>query len=126
VLLPRKNAKLPKPRSAPAEDKSLPVWLGATEAFYKKLNRVADACGLTRIEALEQGLEALLQRQRNQDMPLRKVAGTKQVDSFRATMSEVSRKFWATLTPEQKSERARKNAIARWNKKKKTSPEATE
>jgi hypothetical protein len=126
VLLPRKNAKLPKPKSAPTEDRSLPVWLAATGTFYKKLNRVADACGLTRIEALEQGLDALLQRQRNQDIPLRKVAGTKQVDSFRATMSEVSRNFWATLTPEQKSERARKNAIARWKKKKETDPEATE
>ena len=27
---------------------TIPVWLHATESFYKKLNRIAKQCGLTR------------------------------------------------------------------------------
>jgi hypothetical protein len=46
-------------REAP-DNITIPVWLHATESFYKKLNRVAKHCGLARYEVLSRGLDALL------------------------------------------------------------------
>ena len=42
------------------DDTRRPVWLEATESFYKKLNRIAKECELSRYEALSRGLDALL------------------------------------------------------------------
>jgi chromosome segregation and condensation protein ScpB len=33
------------------DDPRRPVWLEATESFYKKLNRIANECKLSRYEA---------------------------------------------------------------------------
>ena len=99
------------------EDRSIPVWLEATTSFYKKLNRTADECGVSRYEALSQGLDALLREVRKKQSPLNKaIKATNQAEAFRKTMGQVSRKYWATLTPEEKHARAQKSARARWNK----------
>jgi hypothetical protein len=37
-----------------------PVWLGATDSFYKKPNRIARECQLSRYDPLSRGLDALL------------------------------------------------------------------
>ncbi|HEX4165811.1 MAG TPA: hypothetical protein VHZ55_10085, partial [Bryobacteraceae bacterium] len=42
------------------DDTRRPVWLEATDSFYKKLNRIAKECNLSRYEALSRGLDALL------------------------------------------------------------------
>lgn len=42
------------------DDARRPVWLEATESFYKKLNRIAKQCEMSRYEALSKGLDALL------------------------------------------------------------------
>lgn len=42
------------------DDPRRPVWLEATDSFYKKLNRIARECRLSRYEALSRGLDALL------------------------------------------------------------------
>ena len=47
-------------KSESADNLSIPVWLHATESFYKKLNRIAKQCGLNRYDALSRGLDALL------------------------------------------------------------------
>ncbi len=101
------------------EDLTIPVWLDATESFYRKLNRVADECGLSRYEALNRGLDALLQEVRTQRSPLSKVVTSpNESDAFRKAMGRVSRAYWATLSPDQKRSRAQKTAQARWDKKK--------
>jgi len=43
-----------------ADDTQRPVWLEATQSFYRKLNRIAKQCELSRYEALSKGLDALL------------------------------------------------------------------
>jgi hypothetical protein len=43
-----------------ADDGRRPVWLEATESFYKKLNRIAKECEVSRYDALSRGLDALL------------------------------------------------------------------
>ena len=100
------------------EDRTIPVWLQATKTFYKKLNRVATECGLSRYDTLTQGLDALLRETQKQQSPLNKAIRLEsQTDAFRKTMGQVSRKYWATQTPEQKRARAQKSAQARWGKR---------
>jgi hypothetical protein len=103
------------------DDRLMPVWLEATRTFYKKLNRISTECDLSRIEVLSQGMDALLRETRKAKSPLNKAIKTGvQVDAFRKTMAQVSRKYWATVTPEEKRARAQNSANARWSKQKKT------
>ncbi len=95
---------------------SIPVWLHATESFYKKLNRIARQCGLSRYEALRRGLDALLREHQIQTSPLNKaIRSPGQSEVFRRTMGQVSRKYWASVSAEEKRTRAQKSARARWN-----------
>jgi hypothetical protein len=96
---------------------SIPVWLHATESFYKKLNRIAKQCGLSRYEALRRGLDALLREHQIQTSPLNKaIRSPSQSEVFRRTMGQVSRKYWATISADEKRTRAQKSARARWNR----------
>ena len=100
------------------DDRSMPVWLQATNSFYLKLNRVATECGLSRYDTLTRGLDALLRETRKQQSPLnKKIKSEGQRESFRKTMGQVSRRYWATLTPEEKRARAQKSANARWSRR---------
>ena len=93
---------------------SIPVWLHATESFYKKLNRIAKLCGLSRYEALRRGLDALLREHQIQTSPLNKaIRSPGQSEVFRRTMGQVSRKYWATVSAEEKRLRVQKSARAR-------------
>lgn len=97
------------------DDTRRPVWLEATESFYKKLNRIANQCGLSRYEALSRGLDALQRERDLRNSPLnRNIKSPAQSEVFRRTMGQVSRNYWATVSTEEKRERARRSALARW------------
>ena len=99
------------------DDPRRPVWLEATESFYKKLNRVAKQCGLTRYDALSRGLDALLRETEIRNSALnRNIKSPSQSEVFRRTMGQVSRNYWATISPEEKRLRAQKSAYARWHR----------
>lgn len=94
---------------------TIPVWLHATQSFYKKLNRVAKQCGLARYEALSRGLDALLRETEIRNSALnRNIKSPSQSEVFRRTMGQVSRNYWATVSPEEKRRRAQNSARARW------------
>jgi hypothetical protein len=96
---------------------AIPVWLHATDSFYKKLNRIAKRCGMSRYEALRRGLDALLREHQIQTSPLNKaIRSPGQSEVFRRTMGQVSRKYWATVSAEEKRQRAQKSARARWSR----------
>jgi hypothetical protein len=95
---------------------AIPVWLYATDSFYKKLNRIAKQRGMSRYEALSRGLDALLREHQIQTSPLNKaIRSPGQSEVFRRTMGQVSRKYWATVSAEDKRVRAQKSARARWD-----------
>jgi hypothetical protein len=99
------------------DDTSRPVWLEDTESFYKKLNRIAKQCELSRYEALSKGLDALLRETQVRNSALnRNIKSPGQSEVFRRTMGQVSRNYWAMISPEEKRERARKSAQARWSR----------
>ena len=95
-----------------------PVWLEATESFYKKLNRIAHECELSRYQALSRGLDALLRETEVRRSALnRNIKSPGQSEVFRRTMGQVSRNYWAQISAEEKRERARKSAQARWRRR---------
>jgi hypothetical protein len=99
------------------DDARRPVWLEATESFYKKLNRIAKQCALSRYDALSTGLDALLREVEMRNSALnRNIRSPAQSEVFRRTMGQVSRNYWATVSLEERRERARKGAHARWNR----------
>lgn len=100
------------------EDSRRPVWLEATQSFYKKLNRVAKQCEVSRYEALTRGLDALVREAQIRNSALnRNIKSAAQSEVFRRTMGQVSRNYWATISLEERRERARKSAYARWNRR---------
>jgi hypothetical protein len=103
---------------ASTDNTIIPVWLHATGSFYKKLNRVAKQCGLARYEALSSGLDALLRETEIRNSALnRNIKSPSQSEVFRRTMGQVSRNYWATVSPEEKRLRGQRSAHARWNRK---------
>lgn len=58
-----------KGRSHASDDARRPVWLEATDSFYKKLNRVARLCELSRYQALSRGLDAFSERSKSENRP---------------------------------------------------------
>lgn len=99
------------------DDTRRPVWLEATDSFYKKLNRIAKECELSRYEALSKGLDALFRKIQIRTSALnRNIKSPSQSEVFRRIMGQVSRNYWASVSPEEKRERARRSAQARWNR----------
>lgn len=117
----KKSTKKVAPRQKTViDDRSIPVWLFPTKRFYEKLNRVATETGLSRLDALNKGLDALLRETQKKNSALNKSVKTGiQEEAFRKTMGQVSRDYWSTLTPEEKRARAQKSAEARWRERKK-------
>jgi hypothetical protein len=112
----RTSAAQPK-RDRGMDDPRRPVWLEATDSFSKKLNRIARECQLSRYDALSRGLDALLREAEVRNSALnRNVKSPGQSEVFRRTMGQVSRNYWATISPEEKRERGRKSAQARWKR----------
>ena len=100
------------------DDIRRPVWLEATESFYKKLNRIAKACDLSRYQALSKGLDALMREREIRNSALnQKIKSPSQSEVFRRTMGQVSRNYWATVSEEERRERGRRNAQARWSRR---------
>lgn len=100
------------------DDMRRPVWLEATESFYRKLNCVAKKCAMSRYDALSKGLDALLREAQIRNSALnRNIKSPAQSEVFRRTMGQVSRNYWATVSVEDRRERARKGAHARWTRR---------
>lgn len=108
----------PTRRKAQAsDDTQRPVWLEATASFYKKLNRIATQCEISRYAALSKGLDALLRETQIRSSALnRNIKSPAQSEVFRRTMGQVSRNYWATVSLEERRERAQRGAHARWNR----------
>ena len=112
------NSQRPRRQEQAADDTQRPVWLEATESFYKKLNRVAKQCDISRYEALSKGLDALVREAQIRNSALnRNIKTAAQSEVFRGTMGQVSRNYWATVSLEERRELARKGAHARWNRR---------
>jgi len=105
-------------RQEEADDLRRPVWPEATESFYKKLNRIANDCRLSRYEALSRGLDALLGETQVRNSVLnRSIKSPGSRRYFGELWDKVSRNYWPTVSLEERQERGRKNAQIRWRQR---------
>jgi len=105
-------------RDLAMDDTRRPVWLEATESFYRKLNRIAKQCELSRYEAISRGLDALRRESEVRNSALnRNIKSPAQSEVFRRTMGQVSRNYWATVSEEERRVRAKRSAQARWGRR---------
>lgn len=75
-------------------------------------------CEISRYDALSIGLDALLRETQIRNSALnRNIRSPAQSEVFRRTMGQVSRNYWATVSLEERRERAQKGAHARWNRR---------
>jgi hypothetical protein len=111
------KAKSKQAREQVSDDTRRPVWLEATQSFYTKLNRIAKQCEMSRYDAVSKGLDALLREAQIRNSALnRSIKSPAQSEVFRRTMGQVSRNYWATISLEERRERGRRNAHARWSR----------
>ena len=111
------NSKRIRGQKQLADDTLRPVWLEATQSFYRKLNRIAKQCEMSRYDALSKGLDALLREAQIRNSALnRNIKSPGQSEVFRRTMGQVSRNYWATISLEERRERGRRSAHARWSR----------
>lgn len=108
-----------KPPPAALDDNfEIPVWVDLPPSFYTRLNELAREMQKPRRELLIEGL-TLIKKQANQK-PLgveRVIKDAVMQQSVREFASKRAKKMWEQATPEERAERARLMAEARWGKK---------
>lgn len=115
-LKPRKPKSL-KIKPPNDEDMSVPVWMDAhlSPAFYKRLAAIATTCKVPRYRVIQEGIELYLQRHQEEQGLISRVAKDKtSAKQVRQLLGKISKSYWDTLTEEEKRERGRKAAAARW------------
>jgi hypothetical protein len=110
-------AAIKKPTNGDGEDMTLPPSFPQT--FYALLNKAAKETGLSRSVFAIRAMRFYLAELRGRNSTSAKTLGKVGAEEFAEMSRKVSKKWWATLTPEQKAERAKKAAEGRWGKKKK-------
>jgi predicted transcriptional regulator len=124
-LKPRAPKRKARPQEGIKEDLSVPVWVDPhlTPAFYKRLNAIASTCQAPRYQVIQEGIELFLQRHREEQSAVTKLSKNKaNAQAVREVLGNISRTYWEGVSEEEKRERGRKAAQARWAKKKTESP----
>ncbi|MGC2656518.1 MAG: hypothetical protein WA324_00980 [Bryobacteraceae bacterium] len=87
-------------------------------AFYKRLSAIAETCKVPRYRVIQEGIELFLQRYQEEQGLISKVTKDKtSAKQVRQLLGKISKTYWDTLTEEEKRERGKKAAAARWGKK---------
>ncbi len=89
------------------------------QSFYRALNELAKKAGMGRATFAMKAIKFYAAALEKKKSPSTKALGDVGADQFKEMQGKVSRKWWSTLTPEEKTERAKKAAEGRWGKKKK-------
>jgi hypothetical protein len=96
----------------------MPVVL--SKAFYKALAGYAAEFRTTRAQFVMKAVRHYAETLRKKDSPMSKALPSDEiVEVYRSAQGALSKKWWSTLTAEEKSARAMKAIEARWGKPKK-------
>jgi hypothetical protein len=107
-----------KPAPHTGEDLSMPVVF--SKAFYKALAGYAAEFRTTRTQFVIKAVRHYAETLRKKNSPMGKVLPSVEiVEVYRDAQSELSKKWWSKLSPEEKTARAKKAIEARWGKPKK-------
>jgi metal-responsive CopG/Arc/MetJ family transcriptional regulator len=91
-----------------------------SKAFYKTLADYAVEFRTTRSRFVMKAVRYYAEEMRKKHSPMGKAIPSQDiVSAYRDAQGAVSKEWWATLTPEERSARAKKAIEARWGKPKK-------
>ncbi len=97
------------------EDMSLPPSF--PQSFYRTLNRLAKEAGVDRATFALKALRFYAAALKKRKSPVTKALGS-DAETYTEQARKVSQNWWAGLTAEEKTARAKKAIQARWGKKK--------
>lgn len=100
----------------PAEVTIPAPWFDLPKSFYEKLAAYAQEFGVTSAEFLTQSMTHYAKELRERNSPAVKTLGLRVTRQLKKLASEGAKTWWSQLTPEQRSERAKKANQARWSK----------
>lgn len=89
------------------------------QTFYRTLNRLAKEVGMDRATFALKALKFYGSALKKSKSSVTKALGANAVESYTEQARKISQSWWATLTPEEKTARAKKAIEARWGKPKK-------
>lgn len=90
-----------------------------SQNFYRLLTKAAKKAGMTRAAFAMKAVRYYAAALDKRESPTSKALGPIDAQKFAAMSRKVSKEWWSTLTPEEKTARAKAAAEGRWGKKKK-------
>ena len=114
----RQTDQVPKESGTakPAEITIPAPWFDLPKSFYEKLAAYAQEFDVTSAEFLTQSMAHYAKELRERNSPAAKTLGLQVTRQLKKLASEGAKNWWSQLTPEQRSERAKKANQARWAK----------
>jgi hypothetical protein len=95
------------------------VWIDIPPSFYTQLNQLARELNRPRRDLLIEGLSLVKKQARQKPLGVERIVKDAVIQqSIREFASKRAKKMWEQATPEERAERARLMAEARWGKKK--------
>lgn len=89
------------------------------KSFYKLLAKLAVEFQISRPQLALRALRAFAKEARQEKSSFRKALGSEEMaERFSEAASRSAKSWWSTVSEEEKQERGRKAAEARWGKKK--------
>jgi hypothetical protein len=87
------------------------------QSFYATLTKAAKEAGISRSAFAIKAVKFYAAALKKQRSPSTKALGSTDAEKYAEMSSQVSKTWWAKLTPEEKKKRAQKAAKSRWAKK---------
>src|SRR5690349_2648941 len=102
-----------------AEDDDLSIPPTFPKSFYKLLSRLSVEFHISRPQLALRALRLFAEEARKQKSSFRKALGSEEMAArFSEAASKSAKSWWSTVSEQEKKERGRKAAEARWGKKK--------
>jgi hypothetical protein len=97
---------------------AIPPWFDLPKTFYRNLAAYAEEFGLTTAEFLNRSIRHYAKALREKDSPAMKALGSVEfTERFKQMSADGAKAWWSTITPEEKSARAKKAIESRWAKR---------
>src|SRR4051794_22430683 len=88
-------------------------------SFYRLLAKGAERLGVSRIKFVMEAMRYYLHAKETKSSPMVKALGSEELaEKYGEARRKIAKKWWATVSEEEKMERIRKANAARWGKKK--------
>ena len=115
--------KKKRPKKPVKENMALPPAF--PESFYRLLTQGAQQLGVSRVRFVMDAMRHYLRAMENKNAPMAKALGSEELaKKYGEARGKLAKKWWSTVSEEERRERAQKAIQARWAKKREQEPPA--